>query len=161
MRDRNRVVVDCSNDKILTKQSFKKETDINQIMARFIKTGIITEDALAKRQASFADVSNIGDYQECQNQIHAAQAAFMTLAPQVRARFQNNPAELLDFVSHKENREEAIQLGIIPTPKETPPETTPKPVARGKKQAPKGPPLQVPPLSAEGGPSGPDNEQVD
>ncbi len=128
MTERLRVVVDCSKDKVLTKQSFKKETDINTIMAKFVKTGIITPDALAKRQGTFADVSEIGDFHECLMQIDAAKAAFMTLGPQLRSRFHNEPAELLDFCKNPENKEEAIELGIIskPEPTATPPETPPE-----------------------------------
>ncbi len=118
-------IVDCSADKIRTKQSFKKETDINHIMARFVKTGIITPEALATRQATFADVSEIQDFQTCQNQILEAQAAFMTLPPDLRSRFDNEPAKLLDFCKLDENKDEAIELGIISKPVETPPETPP------------------------------------
>ncbi len=124
--ERKRVVVDCSFDKILTKQSFKKETDINNIMAKFVKTGIITPEALTKRQETFADVSQIGDFQQCQNQIRQAQTAFMTLGPQIRSRFDNEPSKLLDFMKDPENLAEAIELGIITKPEETPPETPPE-----------------------------------
>ncbi len=124
---RIRPVIDCSKDVVRTKQSFKKETDINNIMAKFVKTGIISPEALSKRQATFADVSEIGDFQECQNQIQEAHAAFMTLAPQIRARFENNPAALLDFMKEPQNREEAIELGIISKPEEKPPEPAPEP----------------------------------
>ncbi len=120
-------VVDCSKDKVLTKQSFKKETDINQIMARFVKTGIITPEALANRQATFADVSEIGDFLECQLQIKEAEKAFMTLPADLRARFKNQPAQLLDFCKDPENKEEAIELGIIQKPPEPAPEPAPEP----------------------------------
>ncbi len=138
-------VVDCSNDIVLTKQSFKKEADINHIMARYVKTGLMSPEALNLRQNNFADVAQIGDFQSCQEQLLEAEKAFMTLAVDVRTRFNNNPAELLDFLTIEENREEAQELGIIPTPEpeqvtteeptetppETPPETTdaPKPAA--------------------------------
>ncbi len=128
--------IDCSNDKIRTKQSFKKETDINNIMARFVKTGIITPEALANRQATFADVSEIGDFLQCQNQIKAAESAFMTLPADLRARFENEPAQLLDFCKDPENREEAIKLGIITKPKETPP-TEPSKTTEPAKEEPK------------------------
>ncbi len=111
--------IDTTGDKIRTKQSFKQETDINNIMAKFVKTGIITPDALAKRQGAFADVSDIGDFSECLEQIETAEAAFMTLGPQIRARFENQPAKLLDFCSKDENKEEAIELGIISKPEPT------------------------------------------
>ncbi len=126
---RLRVIVDCSGDKIRTKQSFKTETDINHILAKYRKTGIITADALNARQASFLNVSEIGDFQECQQVIAKAESAFMTLPALVRSRFQNDPAELLDFVKNPENRDEAILLGIIAktAEPEPPPEPAPAP----------------------------------
>ncbi len=128
MRERYKLaVIDCSGDKIRTKQSFKKETDINNIMARFVKTGNISPEALAKRQATFADVSEIGDFHQCQNQIQEAHSAFMTLGPEIRSRFENEPAKLLDFMNDPENKKEAIELGIIEKPEDTPPDTPPAP----------------------------------
>ncbi len=118
-----KTVVDCSKDKILVKQSFTNEADINNIMARYVKTGMLTHEALNSRQLIFADVSEIGDFQTCQERIKAAQAAFMTLPPDLRARFENDPAQLLDFCSKDENRDEAIELGIIPKPTKVSKET--------------------------------------
>jgi len=131
---RNRVIVDCSGDKIRTKQSFKKEADINHIMARYVKTGLMNMDALKLREENFIDVSQMGDFQQAQEQLKNAEKAFMTLAVNVRTKFENNPAQLLDFLSKEENREEAQELGIIPTPEPAPEPTTtppadPKPAA--------------------------------
>ncbi len=142
--------IDCSKDKIRTKQSFKKETDINTIMARYVKTGSIAPEALAQRQAVFADVSEIGDFQECQERIASAQSAFMTLTPEIRARFENDPAQLLDFVADGENREEAIELGIIPKPEQVAPKVKPEATEKAETPPPKRAPTPPPP-SAEGG----------
>lgn len=43
----------------LTKQSFKDECDINQIVAKFEKTGLVNH--LARGVPQFADVSEMGD----------------------------------------------------------------------------------------------------
>ncbi len=119
---RLRTVVDCTGDVIRTKQSFKKEADINHIMARYVKTGLMSPEAITLREQNFADVSEIGDFQSCQEQLLNANKAFMTLAVDIRTRFNNNASELLDFVADAENREEAIKLGIIPKPQEVTPE---------------------------------------
>lgn len=130
--ERKRVQVDCSNDKIITKQSFKNECDINRIMAKYLKTGVMSDAALNQRNAIFADVSEIGDFQQNQQVIQEADKAFNTLPPEIRNRFHNSPAQLLDFCSNPENREEAIELGIITQVDETPlpeppgPKTVPK-----------------------------------
>lgn len=125
--------LDCTGDKIRTKQSFKKECDINVIMDRYRKTGIMTESAISKRQLNFGDVSMATDFHESQNQLIEAQKAFNTLSSKIRTRFNNSPADLLDFMANEENKTEAIELGIIPKPEEpeppteTPPEPPPPP----------------------------------
>ena len=44
---------------------------------------------------------------------------FDNLPSDVRNRFNNNPAQLLDFVADPENKEEAIELGLLPKPEIT------------------------------------------
>lgn len=125
------VTVNCSTGKIRTKQSFKKECDINQIMKKYRNTGIITPDIINSRNAVFGDVSSTMDYQDSVNYLATADKAFDSLPAETRTRFQNNPAELLTFLHEEGNRDEAIELGIIPKPAEvaaakaeTPPEPT-------------------------------------
>ena len=58
-----------------TKQSFAAETDINQIMARYQKTGVLSVDPLDAARAAnplYADVSGLPSYQEMRNRIVAA-----------------------------------------------------------------------------------------
>jgi len=117
---RTRPVIDCSKDKHITKQSFKRECDINNIMARYRKTGVLDQDAINQRHAAFADISEIGDYQDCKNRILEAKKAFGDLPALVRNKFANDPAQLLDFVRDENNREEAIELGLIPKPEPPP-----------------------------------------
>ncbi len=121
MPKRRRVSIDFTGCPALTKQSFKNETNINNIMKKYVKTGMLAPESLANRQAVFADVSEIGDFQQCQQRVMDAEAAFKTLSSEIRTRFNNNPAELLDFCADNNNTEEAIDLGILPKP-EKPPE---------------------------------------
>lgn len=127
-----KVILNCAGDKIRTKQSFKKECDINNIMRKYTKTGVISPEILNKRQAIFADVSEIGDFQHCKQTVNDAQDAFMTLPAHVRTRFDNDPGKLLDFCADSNNRDEAIELGIITkveeqTPPQEPPAVPPEP----------------------------------
>ena len=48
--------------------------------------------------------------------VMAADDAFMALPANIRERFNNDPAELVDFVSDDRNRSEAIDLGLVPPP---------------------------------------------
>lgn len=97
----------------LTKQSFKDSTDINQIMARAKATGLLGTPNLQPREPMFGDFTDGSSYHEQCNKIHDAQDAFMALDPKIRQAFKNDPVKLLDFISKKENRDEAIKLGLI------------------------------------------------
>ena len=110
--------IDCSTKRGRTKQSFKKECDINFIMKKYRQTGIITPDVINNRQAVFGDVSSSMDYADSVNYINTANKAFDSLPAEIRTRFENDPAELLTFLHEEGNRDEAIALGIIPKPAE-------------------------------------------
>ncbi len=110
-----KVVVDCSGDVVRTKQSFRKEADINFIVARSLKTGMLVDPrVVAKREAIFGDFTQVGDFQDAQLRIVKGREAFESLSSSIRARFQNEPGLLLDFMADEANREEAQELGIIP-----------------------------------------------
>jgi len=108
------LVADYTRDKVRTQQHFKRECDINQILQRMHKNGgLVSPSDLTMRQAFYADVSSIGDFAEMTRQVDDARVAFMTMPSKVRARFNNDPAELLQFVRDPNNRDEAIELGMI------------------------------------------------
>lgn len=109
-----------------TKQSHKDECDINTIMARYIKTGLI--DFVNQHQPQYGDVTGI-EYQSAMDIIATGNTMFEELPAEWRKRFGNDPAVFLDFVQNPANRAEAIELGIInpdrPTAKEATPVATP------------------------------------
>lgn len=92
------------------KQSFKDECDINRIMAKYQKTGLVTW--LNDRAPQFADFTQI-DFQECMNTVAQAKEMFAQLPSQVRKRFSNDPQELLAFMERDENYDEALKLGLV------------------------------------------------
>lgn len=107
-----------------TKQSFKDEADINKRMARYRKTGFLTDPLkVSNRQAFFADVCAAGDYMEQQNRVIEINKEFARLPSEIRNYFKNSPKELLSFLDDPENRQEAIDMGLLegqktkPTPK--------------------------------------------
>lgn len=101
----------------ITQQHFANECDINQIMARVVQGQAAP---LQSGSPLFGDFSNITSFQDAQNKILQAQEAFNHLNPLIRRRFGNNPAQLIDFLAVKENREEAIKLGLIEQPQPSP-----------------------------------------
>lgn len=110
-----KVVVDTSGDRVRTKQSFAGEADINQIMARFHKTGMLVDPSVVdNRVAIFGDFTEVGDFHSALGKVIRGRKAFDGLSSKLRTRFNNDPGELLDFMSLEANRLEAQELGIIP-----------------------------------------------
>src|SRR5262245_43276128 len=93
-----------------TKQSFKDECDINVIMRRYEKTGVLTH--LRKVQPEFADCTG-RDFNEAMNLVAEARTAFAELPSSVRDRFDNDPAKFLDFCQDEGNLDEAGELGLL------------------------------------------------
>ncbi len=94
----------------LAQQHFKEECDINTILQKFSITGILPEAPLSPR---YGDFSGISDYHTALNRVIAAQDEFEALPAQIRARFDNDPAKLIEFLEDETNRPEAEQLGLV------------------------------------------------
>jgi phage internal scaffolding protein len=96
-------------DASLTQQQFKDEADINTIVDRFMKTGVMPSPV---NMPQFVDYEGVFDFQSAMNVVRAADENFMRLDAKVRARFNNSPQEFLEFFSNPENVEEAVRLGL-------------------------------------------------
>jgi phage internal scaffolding protein len=94
----------------LTQQHFKDEADINNILRQFNITGLLPEAPLSPR---YGDFTGIGDYHTALNAVIAAEDQFMALPAQLRARFENDPAQLIEFLNDDKNRSEAEKLGLL------------------------------------------------
>jgi len=101
-------------DNTLTQQQFKEESDINEIVRKFGLTGEVPAGFKMPTSQDFTNA--VTDYHTAANLILAADDEFMTIPPELRARFDNEPQRLIDFIADVNNREEAINLGLIPKP---------------------------------------------
>lgn len=118
-------VITLNTEKTLTQQQFRDECDINKIIKSYEQTGAFTH--VTSKVGQYADFSNIKSYHEMVDQVLYAQEAFMTLPAPVRARFRNDPGELLQFIQDPSNRDEAATLGLIEKPEPTIRETPTQP----------------------------------
>lgn len=94
-----------------TRQEFKDECDINHIMKRYEQTGEVHH--LNRKSGVYADLAHIGDFQGMMDKIVHAQTAFGELPAEVRFRFGNDPAQLIEFLQDTKNKDEAVRLGLI------------------------------------------------
>lgn len=98
-----------------TKQSFRDESEINKIVARYQKTGIL--DHVAKYGGSYGDLPGPEDFHAAMNLVTDASSMFEELPSSVRSRFANDPSSFLEFVGNDENHAEMVEMGLI---RETP-----------------------------------------
>lgn len=96
-------------------QQFKEECDINTIVKRFGLTGEIPGEY---RVPVSGDFTGISDFHSAMLAVRQAQEAFMELPAEVRARFNNDPQLLMDFVDDGKNKDEAMKLGLLNPPPE-------------------------------------------
>jgi len=93
-----------------TEQSHRASCDINKIIARAEKTGLMPVNL---NRGVFGDFSSV-DFVDMNIKIAKAKEAFMSLPVAIRSRFGNDVAALLDFVDNPANEEEARELKLIP-----------------------------------------------
>lgn len=106
--------IDCSGDELLTQQSAKDECDINIIIERAKRGAVIEPRPEVPRYGDFTQIPT--DLRECLVVVRRADELFMSLDAQVRKRFDNDPAKMLDFLNDGANREEAVALGLVNAP---------------------------------------------
>lgn len=117
-------------DPSMAQQQFLEESDINTIVERF---GLNGEMPANVKAPVYGDFTGISDFQTAMNTVIAAQESFMSLPAKVRARFENDPQQFLEFCSDEANRDEARSLGLLDvlTPEapvsKVPPVEAPKP----------------------------------
>lgn len=108
-----------------TRQEFKDECDVNLIVKRHAETGLWQGSLKPPtRCPQFVDIANAPDAQTAHNLFIQARDAFMSLPSVVRKRFDNNPHELIAFVSEDSNYDDALKLGLV---NERPPVVSPIP----------------------------------
>ena len=116
-------------DASLAQQHMKEECDINYILKQFNVTGQLPQSPLSPR---YGDFTGIGDYHSALDRVIAADEEFMALPADLRARFGNDAAQLIEFLNDENNREEAIKLGLV----ERPQKPTPQAVGEADAQLP-------------------------
>ncbi len=99
----------------ITQQNKRESTNINLIMDKAKKTGILPSNKL---NVEYGDFTLAEDLQDAFTKVEEARTEFDRLPGKVRKKFGQNPVAIMDFLSKEENREEAIELGLIEKPLE-------------------------------------------
>lgn len=94
----------------MTVQSEAEACDINNILKKYERTGLIDH---VKEGGRYEDLPPGLDYQEALNLVIEAKTSFEGLPAAVRKEFENDPAKFLAFVEDPENVERMGELGLL------------------------------------------------
>ena len=103
--------IDCSKP-IITKQSFKDECDINNIMMKYIRTGLI--DHVNRYQGRYGDFSDVPDLLNAFDIIEQSEEMFESLPSDIRKEFNNDVVLFLEFAQDPANADKLKDYGLIP-----------------------------------------------
>lgn len=103
---------DCFNGSVQrTVQSQSDDVDINKIVARFVKTGVLPENYRVPSYEDFTEA--VTDYHSAMNLVRSAQEAFERLPAPVRSRFDNDPGLFVDYMESNPDVSELEALGLV------------------------------------------------
>jgi len=100
-----------TGDATLVQQQFKDECDVNNIVRRF---GLGRSPDFVPGGV-YGDFTGITDYSTALAAIDRADQAFMTLPPEAREKFGNDPAQFLDYAT-RVGEAELLAFCGIPVP---------------------------------------------
>lgn len=104
---KDRPVIDTGPS--LTKQAMGRESNINFIMDKYQKTGML--NFVNNADPQYMDVQGI-DFHDAMNLVNEASETFASLPSSVRKKFKNDPREFLDWVHDPANLDEMVTLGL-------------------------------------------------
>lgn len=122
----------------LTKSAFKDECDINKIMGKYLKTGILPRLNPNKPNYGFAPSF---DFREAMELVQNMNSNFDELPVDIRKQFGFDPALFLEFVEDPANGPKMAAMGLLENTGATPPESrergvkTPSRRSAGKPEA--------------------------
>lgn len=99
----------------MTQQHFKDDCDINVIVRRF-NAGQINTMPLAMNEGFYADVSDLGSYQDANARVNSIKDYFANLPSSVREKFNNSVDDFVAFASSDNSRDAFIEMGILEKP---------------------------------------------
>jgi len=94
-----------------TKQSDTIKADINNVMEKWLRTGVPPQ---SDKIARYGDFSNADDYWSCTLRVHEAEKEFYNLSARVRDACDNDLGKFLQMIEVPEERKRLEELGLVP-----------------------------------------------
>lgn len=118
-----RVSIDCSGPS-KTEQTHKDRVNIVKIMKKANRIGMMPNMERIQT-ARYGDFTGANDYQSIMNRVIQANNQFEMLPSEIREKFMNSPAKLIEFLNNPANMDEAVKLGLRKAPIAPEPASTP------------------------------------
>lgn len=113
-RERKRVQTKYPKNSISkTKTYFAKKTNINNIVRRYGKTGMLSTGLGESGLVPRFEFNSGADYFSMMCKVAKAKSEFAALPALVRQRFSNNPQLCIDFISKLDNRDLSNEMGKL------------------------------------------------
>lgn len=107
--------LDFSNEKSLTEQHHKDACDINRIITRYDRDGVLTH--ITNKTPQYINTINLPkSLQEAMNILTEANATFEALPSNIRKDFDNDVEKFLNFVHDPQNVDKMIEYGLVEPP---------------------------------------------
>lgn len=94
-----------------TQQHLAESTSIKAILKRYRNVNDLRH-AVESNPGLYGDFSDAKSYQDSLNVVLQANDQFASLPSEVRERFQNDPAQFLEFASDEKNLPEMVKMGL-------------------------------------------------
>ena len=107
-----------NNQPSMTKQSFAKELEVNNIIKKYNKTGILQK--AHDFEALYGEFDQY-DLREAIDKVEQAKSLFMEVPSEFRAKFDNDPGKFIDYATNVENLAELQKYGLAEKHPEPPP----------------------------------------
>lgn len=114
MKDKREHSINLGKGPGRTRQDQKDSCDINIIMKRYTKQGVLPR--LNAKTPVYDDFTTTLSYHESLEHIRRADDLFMELPAEIRAMCENDPALLIPFVEGGEHIDELIEYGVMDPP---------------------------------------------
>lgn len=102
-----------------TKQSMSENLDVNNIIKRYKKTGILQR--ATDFEGIYGDFTTY-DLREAIEKVRDAEKLFMEVPSKIRNQFENNAAAFIDFATNPANRQQMVDWNMAdPLPVEAAP----------------------------------------
>jgi len=100
------------NGKIIyfTEQHHKEYCDINNIVKKYDTTGLLQN--VTEAEGKYGDVSGL-EYKEALDLVIGMESTMAEMPSHIRKYFKNDPRLFAEFMENPDNREKAIELGLI------------------------------------------------